>query len=113
MFHNRDGGNHFAPEKRVCRVGWETNCTLCPGVIGSEMTLIPWRDFSPAVRRAVRIDVSVTLLFAVCSGLTVPFTGLILRRELGASPFQLSVLGSANAACLLLSLALARVVDSR
>jgi len=77
------------------------------------MTLIPWRDFSPAVRRAVRIDVSVTLLFAVCSGLTVPFTGLILRRELGASPFQLSVLGSANAACLLLSLALARVVDSR
>jgi MFS family permease len=65
------------------------------------------------VRRAVRIDVSVTLLFAVFSGLTVPFTGLILRRELGASAFQLSVLGSASAACLLLSLALARVVDSR
>src|SRR5918911_1405514 len=77
------------------------------------MSLIPWRDFSPAVRRAIRIDVSVTLLFAVFSGLTAPFTGLILRRELGASPFQLSVLGSANAACLLLSLALARVVDSR
>jgi MFS family permease len=77
------------------------------------MNLVPWRDLSPAVRRAVRVDVSVTLLFAVCSGLTAPFTGLILRRELGASPFQLSVLGSANAACLLLSLALARVVDSR
>ena len=77
------------------------------------MNLVPWRDFSPAVRRAVRIDMSVTLLFAVCSGLTVPFTGLILRRDLGASPFQLSVLGAANAACLLLSLALARVVDSR
>jgi MFS family permease len=77
------------------------------------MNLLPWREFSPAVRRAIRIDVSVTLLFAVCSGLTAPFTGLILRRELGASPFQLSVLGSANAACLLLSLALTRVVDSR
>jgi MFS family permease len=78
------------------------------------MTLFPlWRDFSPGVRRAVRIDVSVMLLFTVFSGLTTPFTGLILRRELGASPFQLSVLGSANAACLLLSLALARVIDSR
>ena len=30
-----------------------------------------------------------------------------------ASAFQLSVLGSANAACLLLSLALARVIESR
>jgi MFS family permease len=77
------------------------------------MNLLPWREFSPAARRAIRIDVSVTLLFAVCSGLTAPFTGLILRRELGASPFQLAVLGSANAACLLLSLALARIVDSR
>jgi MFS family permease len=77
------------------------------------MNLVPWREFSPSVRRAVRIDISVTLLFAVFSGLTAPFTGLILRRDLGASPFQLSVLGSANAACLLLSLALARVVDTR
>lgn len=72
-----------------------------------------WREFSPGVRRALRIDISVMLLFTVFSGLTTPFTGLILRRELGASPFQLSVLGSASAACLLLSLALARVVDSR
>jgi MFS family permease len=72
-----------------------------------------WSDLSPAVRRAVRVDVSVTLLVTVFSGLTGPFTGLILRRELGASPFQLSALGSANAACLLLSVALARLVDSR
>lgn len=72
-----------------------------------------WRDFSPAVRRAVRIDISVTLLFTVFAGLTAPFTGLILRRDLGASPFQLSVLGSASAACMLLSLALTRMVDSR
>jgi predicted MFS family arabinose efflux permease len=78
----------------------------------SEMTSL-WRDLSPAVRRAVRIDISVTLLFTVFAGLTTPFIGLILRRELGASPFQLSALGSASAACLLLSLALARVVDSR
>ena len=78
------------------------------------MNLSLWcREFSPPVRRAVRIDISVTLLFTVFAGLTAPFTGLILRRELGASPFQLSVLGSASAACLLLSLALARMVDSR
>jgi MFS family permease len=70
-------------------------------------------DFSPAVRRALRIDVSVTLLFTLFAGLTTPFTGLVLRRELGASAFQLSVLASASAACLLLSLVLARVVDSR
>src|SRR5919204_1459252 len=70
-------------------------------------------DFSPAVQRALRIDVSVMLLFTLFAGLTTPFTGLILRRELGASALQLSVLASASAACLLLSLALARVIDSR
>lgn len=70
-------------------------------------------EFSPPVRRALRIDVSVTLLFTLFTGLTTPFIGLILRRELGASAFQLSVLASGNAACLLLSLALARLVDSR
>ena len=71
------------------------------------------RQFSPPVRRALRIDISVMLLFTLFAGLTTPFTGLVLRRELGASPLQLSVLASASAACLLLSLALARVVDSR
>jgi MFS family permease len=78
--------------------------------------LLPARlafDFSPSVRRALRIDISVTLLFTLLAGLTTPFTGLILRRELGASAFHLSVLASASAACLLLSLALARIVDSR
>jgi MFS family permease len=71
------------------------------------------REFSPPVRRALRIDISVTLLFTLFAGLTTPFTGLVLRRELGASAFQLSVLASASAACLLLSLGLARLVDSR
>src|SRR5262245_40686474 len=52
------------------------------------------------------------LLFTLFAGLTTPFTGLILRKELGATPFQLSVLASASAACLLLSLWLTRVVDS-
>jgi MFS family permease len=70
-------------------------------------------DFSPPVSRAIRIDVSVMLLFTLFAGLTTPFTGLILRRELGASAFQLSVLASASAVCLFLSLALARLVDSR
>ena len=69
-------------------------------------------EFSPPVRRAVRIDISVMLLFTLFAGLTTPFTGLILRKELGATPFQLSVLASASAACLLLSLWLTRVVDS-
>jgi MFS family permease len=70
-------------------------------------------QFSPPVRRALRIDISVMLLFTLFAGLTTPFTGLILRRELGATPFQLSVLASASAACLLLSLWLARIIDSR
>src|SRR5687768_11926247 len=70
-------------------------------------------DFSPVVQRAVRIDVSVMLLFTLFGALTTPFTGLILRRELGASAFQLSVLASASAACLLLSLGLARLIDRR
>ena len=71
------------------------------------------QEFSPPVRRALRIDISVMLLFTLFGGLTTPFIGLILRRELGASPFQLSVLASASAACLLLSLGLTRVVDGR
>lgn len=70
-------------------------------------------EFSPAVQRVLRIDVSVMLLFTLFAGLTTPFTGLILRRELGASAFQLSVLASSSAACLLLSLGLARLIDQR
>lgn len=72
-----------------------------------------WVEFSPAAQRALRVDVSVTLLFTVFMALTSPFTGLILRRDLGATPLQLSVLGSAGAACLLLSVAFARLIDCR
>jgi MFS family permease len=75
-------------------------------------TLGRWLEFSPAVRRALRVDVSVMLLFTVFTGLTTPFTGLILRADLGATPLQLSVLGSAGAACLLLSVAFARLIDA-
>jgi MFS family permease len=71
------------------------------------------QDFSPPVRRALRVDLSVMLLSTLFTSLTTPFIGLILRRELGATAFQLSILASANAACLLLSLAVARVVDGR
>jgi predicted MFS family arabinose efflux permease len=74
-------------------------------------TLRRWLEFSPAARRALRVDVSVMLLLTVFTGLTSPFAGLILRRDLGATPLQLSVLGSAGAACLLLSVALTRVID--
>ncbi|PWU25583.1 MAG: hypothetical protein C5B48_00595 [Candidatus Rokuibacteriota bacterium] len=68
--------------------------------------------FSPEVRRALQVDLSVTMFLTAFTSLTTPFNGVILRRELGASAFQLSVLASANAACLLLSLGLARLVDS-
>jgi MFS family permease len=70
-------------------------------------------DFSPPVRRAIRIEISATLLFTAFTGLTGPFNGLILRRELGAAPFQLAILAACNAACLLLSLGLARMIDTR
>ena len=69
--------------------------------------------FSPEIRRALRIDVSAALLFAVFASLTTPFIGLILRRDLGATPLQLSVMSAAGGACLLLSLAWARALGSR
>src|SRR5881392_948594 len=70
-------------------------------------------QFSPEVRRALRVDVSAVLLFTVFTSLTTPFVGLILRRELGATPLQLSVMSAAVGACLLLSLAWARALGGR
>src|SRR2546421_7173583 len=69
--------------------------------------------FSPVIRRALRVDVSAALLFTVFASLTTPFIGLILRRELGATPLQLSVMSAAGGACLLLSLAWARALGGR
>jgi len=69
--------------------------------------------FSPETRRALRVDISATLLFTVFAGLTGPFLGLILRRELGATPLQLAVMSSACGACLLLSLLWARAFHGR
>ena len=69
--------------------------------------------FSPEIRRALRIDISATLLFTVFAGLTGPFLGLILRRELGATPLQLAVMSSAGGACLLLSLMWAKAFHGR
>src|SRR5207245_2096652 len=69
--------------------------------------------FNPEVRRALRIDVSAALLFSVFASVTTPFIGLILRRELGATPLQLSVMSAAGGACLLLSLAWARALGGR
>src|SRR5438034_2065200 len=69
--------------------------------------------FTPEVRRALRIDISATLLFTVFAGLTGPFIGLILRRELGATPLQLAVMSSAGGGCLLLSLLWARACHGR
>ena len=69
--------------------------------------------FSPEIRQALRIDISATLLFTVFAGLTGPFIGLILRRELGATPLQLAVMSSAGGACLLFSLLWARACHGR
>src|SRR5437879_12337084 len=69
--------------------------------------------FSPGIRRALRVDVSAALLFAVFASLTTPFIGLILRRELGATPLHLSVMSAAGGGCLLLSLAWARALGNR
>lgn len=77
------------------------------------MNLMVAPRFSPGVRRAVAVDVSAALLFTFFAGLTGPFTGLILRRELGATPLQLSVMSAAAGACLLLSLAWARALHGR
>jgi predicted MFS family arabinose efflux permease len=69
--------------------------------------------FSPEIRRALRIDISATLLFTVFAGLTGPFIALILRRELGATPLQLAVMSSAGGGCLLLSLLWAKACHGR
>jgi MFS family permease len=69
--------------------------------------------FTPETRRALRIDISATLLFTVFAGLTGPFLGLVLRRELGATPLQLAVMSSASGACLLLSLLWTRAFHGR
>lgn len=69
--------------------------------------------FSPETRRALKIDISATLLFTVFAGLTGPFIGLVLRRELGATTLQLAVMASAGGACLLLSLLWARAFHGR
>jgi len=69
--------------------------------------------FRPDVRRVLRVDIRAALLLTAFTGLTAPFTGLILRRELGATPFQLSIMSSASAVFMLLSLFWARSVRDR
>jgi MFS family permease len=103
-------------------LGWDRSGnafhTLIDGLTLTRLTararvLLQAFAFTPGVQRALRVDISVTLFMTASTALTVPFTGLILRRDLGATPFQLSILASANAACLLLSLGLVRLVDGR
>jgi hypothetical protein len=69
--------------------------------------------FNPETRRTLRIDISAALLLTVFAGLTGPFVGLVLRRELGATPLQLALTSSACGACLLLSLLWARSFHGR
>jgi MFS family permease len=53
------------------------------------------------------------MLFALFTGFTGPFQGLILRRELGGTPLPLSVLASAGAAFGLFSLVWVRLIHGR
>ena len=71
------------------------------------------RGFSPGVRQALWIDIPAALLLTLSTGLTVPFGGLILRRELGATAFQLSLMSAATGASLLLSLVWVRALRGR
>src|SRR5438046_7639547 len=71
------------------------------------------RGFSPGVRQALWIDIPAALLLTLSTGLTVPFGGLILRRELGATVFQLSLMSAATGASLLLSLVWVRALRGR
>jgi predicted MFS family arabinose efflux permease len=70
-------------------------------------------EFTPEVRRALRIEVPAAVLFTVFTALTSQFNGLFLRRELGASPLQLALLPVATAVCLLLSIAWVRLINVR
>jgi predicted MFS family arabinose efflux permease len=65
-------------------------------------------EFSPDVRRALRIDVSAAILLSGFVGLTTPFAALILRRQFGATPLQLAAMASGGAVFMLLSLLWAR-----
>jgi predicted MFS family arabinose efflux permease len=76
-------------------------------------TSLPTRGFTREVRAAVAVDASATMLFAVFAALTVPFNGIILRKELGASATHLAIVASAGAAFNLFSLLWARALDGR
>jgi predicted MFS family arabinose efflux permease len=80
---------------------------------GAPLRALGIEDLGPAVRRVVRVDLSVALLVTVFTCLTAPFTGVILRRDLGASELQLAILSSAGAAFMLLSLLWARAAEGR
>lgn len=53
----------------------------------------PLGGFDPDVRRVVRVDISAALLVSAFASVTGPFTGLILRRELGATGVMLCAVG--------------------
>ena len=74
---------------------------------------LPTDGFAREVKAAVAVDVSATVLFAVFAARTVPFNGIILRKELGASATHLAIVASAGAAFNLFSLLWARALDGR
>jgi MFS family permease len=80
---------------------------------GGLFRILSGSEFAPAVRQALGVEISSTVFLAGFVCLTEPFVGLLLRRELGATPFQLSAMASAAAACLLLAPAWARLLDGR
>lgn len=79
----------------------------------SRLCSAPLDEFSPPVRRIVAVETSSALFIAAFTCLTAPFMGLVLRGELGATPFQLAVVSSAGPAFMLPSLWWARAIRGR
>jgi MFS family permease len=61
----------------------------------------PLDVLSPSVRRIVEIEITAAVLLSAFNTLVGPFGGLILRRNLHATPFQLAIMASAGAALML------------
>jgi len=63
-----------------------------------------FEDFSPDAARILRAEISAGLFITTFNVFTGPFTGLILRRDFHASPFQIACASSAGAVFMLFSL---------
>ncbi len=73
----------------------------------------PLDALSPPVRRIVQIEIAVAVTLSAFNSLAPPFTGLVLRRDLHATPLQLALTSSAGAALMLQSMWCTRRIHGR